>query len=236
MLFNPYGRYDDVKQTKSNRDEYVENEKGLIWQGLSDDNTAHVWDFDQYEFNNLAISLDSLRRMHINERGDVALVSRHLTYSLGRDICYGKWGEGSYTSGRPSGGYRCSSSSTNPTCFEPGHWKGTTELFQVHRKVGGKSVQYCQCFVYSGVLTTIGRSLGIPTRTVTTFQSAHDTNADRSISKFYTVDSATGIFQPSAIPDGHGHDSIWSFHVWNEMYFQHKLLADHYSNKMDRIG
>ena len=112
VLFNPYGRYDDVKQTKSNRDEYVENEKGLIWQGLSDDNTAHVWDFDQYEFNNLAISLDSLRRMHINERGDVALVSRHLTYSLGRDICYGKWGEGSYTSGRPSGGYRCSSSTT----------------------------------------------------------------------------------------------------------------------------
>ncbi len=223
IIFNPYGKNDDVKQTKSNRDEYVENEKGLIWQGLSDDNTAHVWDFNQYDFNNLAISLDSLRRMNINERSDVSLVSRHLTYSVGQDICYGKWGEGSYTSGRPNGGYRCSTSNKK-NCFEPGHWQGTTELFDVHRQVNGKSVQYCQCFVYSGVLTTIGRSLGIPTRTVTTFQSAHDTNADRGISKFYTIDDATGVFNPTAIPDGGGHDSIWSFHVWNEMYFKRPML------------
>ena len=56
ILFNSYGKKDDVKQTKSNRDEYVENEKGLIWQGLSDDNTAHVWGFDQFEFDNLRLS------------------------------------------------------------------------------------------------------------------------------------------------------------------------------------
>ena len=34
ILFNSYGKKDDVKQTKSNRDEYIENEQGLIWQGL----------------------------------------------------------------------------------------------------------------------------------------------------------------------------------------------------------
>ena len=88
----------------------------------------------------------------------------------------------------------------------------------------GEAQKRKQCFVYSGVLTTIGRSLGIPTRTVTTFQSAHDTNADRSISKFYIVDNSTGIFNPTTIPDGYGHDSIWSFHVWNEMYFKRPIL------------
>ena len=196
ILFNSYGTKDDVKQTKSNRDEYVENENGLIWQGLSDDNTAHVWGFDQFEYDNLRVSLDCVRRMTLTERGDAALVSRHLTYAIGQDICYGKWGEGSYTSGKPPGGYKCSVSGTK-TCFEPGYWTGTTELFKVHRQINGKPVQYCQCFVYSGVLTTIGRSLGIPTRTVTTFQSAHDTNADRSISKFYIVDNSTGIFTPT---------------------------------------
>ena len=110
------------------------------------------------------------------------------------------------------------------TCFEPGYWTGTTELFKTHRQINGKPVQYCQCFVYSGVLTTIGRSLGIPTRPVTTFQSAHDTNADRSISKFYTIDNTTGIFAPTNIPNGYGHDSIWSFHVWCDMYFKRPIL------------
>ena len=33
--------------------------------------------------------------MTLTERGDAALVSRHLTYAIGQDICYGKWGEGS---------------------------------------------------------------------------------------------------------------------------------------------
>jgi hypothetical protein len=224
VLFNPYGRKDNIRQSMSNRQEYFLSEKGLIWQGLSDANTAHVWDFQQFDYNNLAISLDSIRRMKTEERGDSALVSRHLSYALGQDICYGKWGEGSYTTGRPGGGYTCS---TNMPCFEPGHWTGTSELFQVHRKVGGDPVQYCQCFVYSGVMTTLGRALGIPTRPVTTFQSAHDTNADRSISKYYTVDTATGIFSPTSIPAGMGHDSIWSFHVWNEMYMRRPFLNEH---------
>lgn len=48
----------------------------------------------------------------------------------------------------------------------------------------GTAVQYCQCFVFSGVLTTIGRSLGLATRSVTNFQSAHDVNSDRGVSKF----------------------------------------------------
>ena len=224
ILFNPYGSHDDVRQSKSNRQEYVVSEKGLIWQGLSDFNTAHVWDFHQFEYSNLVISLDSIRRMKAEERGDAALVSRHLSYALGEDICYGKWGEGSYTSGTPPGGYRCSA---NKRCFEPGHWTGTSELFQIHRDVEGEPVQYCQCFVYSGVMTTLGRALGIPTRPVTTFQSAHDTGNDRAISKFYTVDAVSGIFLPASIPDGMGHDSIWSFHVWNEMYFRRPLLNDH---------
>jgi hypothetical protein len=46
VLANPYksGTKGDVVYTSStNRAEYVENTLGLIWQGLSDDNTAHTW-------------------------------------------------------------------------------------------------------------------------------------------------------------------------------------------------
>eukprot|EP00946_MAST-07B_sp_MAST-7B-sp1_P005337 g5337.t1 len=226
VLFNPYGNHDDVKQSKANRQEYVEGTEGLIWQGLSDDNTAHTWAFDQFKTQQLLVSLDSLRRMPVKERGDAALVSRHLTYALNEDICYGKWGSGSYTTGKPDGGYKCSKSNKARRCYEPGHWTGTAELFAAHVLNNGNRVQYCQCFVYAGVLTTIGRSLGIATRPVTTFQSAHDTTKDRSINKFYDVDSKTGIFTPATaeLPDDSGHDSIWSFHVWNEMYMKRPLL------------
>ena len=120
----------------------------------------------------------------MSDRGDLALVSRHISYAIGADVCYGKWGEGSYTTGKPSGGHRCSTTKTEKgkygKCYEPGHWTGTTELFTLHLEVE-KPVQYCQCFVYAGITTTVGRKLGIPTRPVTTFQSAHDGDINRAI-------------------------------------------------------
>lgn len=227
ILFNPYGKGDAVRQSRSNVAEYVESDEGLIWQGMSDSNTAHTWVFSQLSFPNLAIALDSLRRMDVTDRGDAALVSRHLTYAVGEDICYGKWGEGSYTTGKPVGGYQCSKTKrtkTHNVCREPGHWSGTTELFNLHRSIGGKKVQYCQCFVYAGVLTTVGRSLGISARPVTNFQSAHDTHADRSIAKYYDLNPSDGVMLPTEAPADAGHDSIWSFHVWTEFFLRRPVL------------
>ena len=126
-----------------------------------------------------------VRRMPLRDRGDAALVTRHLTFSLGEDVCVGKWGDGKYTSGTgPS--YRCSSCSKKKTCgpnlakkcTEPGDWTGTAALFAVYR-ANLKPVQYCQCFVYAGLMTSLGRGLGIPSRPVTNFQSAHDSEQVR---------------------------------------------------------
>ena len=50
--------------------------------------------------------------MPVAQRGDLVAVARHLSYAVGEDLCYGKWGSGSYTTGRPSGGYRCRSVKT----------------------------------------------------------------------------------------------------------------------------
>ena len=234
VLFNPYDSSDSVYTTESNRKEYIENDKGLVWQGLSDNNNGFQWSFNQWEFDNLQIAYDRLFRMPIVDRADPVLVSRHITYSVGADVCYGKWGEGSYTTGRPGGGYTCSNKEsckagtaedvvggwgdlTCNTCTTPDDWRDSTNLFRVHRTVK-KPVQYCQCFVYAAITTTIGRALGIPTRPVTTFQSAHDTDKNRAIEKFYSIDPANGEFVP--LKDAPTADSVWSFHVWNEMYFK----------------
>ena len=64
---------------------------------------------------------------------------------------------------------------------------------------------------YAAIMTTLGRALGLPTRPISTFQSAHDTDQNRAIDKFYT---------PEWVPiDGKTGDSVWSFHVWAEAFF-----------------
>ena len=110
VLVNPYHASDLAHTSSSNLKEYVEGESGLVWQGLSDNNNGFGWDYDQFKYENLQVATDRLFRLHVADRGDLVTVSRHLTYSIGEDVCYGKWGGGSYTSGRPSGGYTCNNS------------------------------------------------------------------------------------------------------------------------------
>lgn len=94
VLLNPYSSKDPSYISSKDRAEYVEAGKGLIWQGLSDNNEAHLFTYRQNEWATLEVALRSLRRMPVATRGDMVLVARHLTYAIGADVCYGKWGDG----------------------------------------------------------------------------------------------------------------------------------------------
>jgi len=199
------------------RKEYVENEQGLVWKGSAQNYFAAQWNYAQFHFPNLELAMYLLRRLTYAHRSDLVLVSRQISFAVGRDICYGRWSE-PYTYGRPSGGYYCSQSSRK-FCNDPSTWTGTTQLFDLFRDVLKYlyPVQFCQCFVYAAVTTTVGRALGIATRPVTNYESAHDTDYNRAIDSYFLNND--GYYDPT---DGPSHDSVWNFHVWNDMFFKRR--------------
>jgi hypothetical protein len=242
VLFNPWSKADSTYMyARSNKKrgealgEYVMGERTLIWQGLSDNLDAFQWSVDQFAGSSLLLSIGMLDALDFKHRGNAARISRHLSWYVGDSVCYGKWGEGDYTTGQAPAGYKCAEPKWvekypehlySTRCSDPTAWRGTRELLEQYHSLKTKglpsSVQYCQCFVFAGVMNTIGRALGIPTRIVSNFQSAHDVNNDRAITKFYTMDDEGYLNsvedddeKPSEIAGGD--DSVWSFHVWNEM-------------------
>ena len=90
---------------------------------------------------------------------------------------------------------------------------------------GGRPVKYGQCWVFSAVVATskitmhqilVCRAIGLPCRSVSNFVSGHDTNQSLTIDKFYAKNGKRmeGLRRPAI---GHN-DSIWNFHVWDEVF------------------
>ena len=66
-------------------------------------------------------------------------------------------------------------------------------------------------------LRSVCRALGIPARSVTNFASAHDTQGRLTIDTFVGSDGK--------IMEELNSDSIWNFHVWNEVWMERPDLA-----------
>lgn len=73
-----------------------------------------------------------------------------------------------------------------------------------------KPVKYAQCWNFAGALCTITRCVGIPSRIITNYSSAHDTQASLTVD--YFVDDDGKIMEEM------NSDSIWNYHVWNEVF------------------
>uniref|UniRef100_A0A4W3IZ93 Protein-glutamine gamma-glutamyltransferase 2 n=1 Tax=Callorhinchus milii TaxID=7868 RepID=A0A4W3IZ93_CALMI len=130
-----------------------------------------------------------------SQRNDPVYISRVVSSMVNSNdengVVQGRW-DGNYSSG-----------------VSPTRWNGSIKILRQWIQSGFRPVRYGQCWVFAAVACTVLRCLGIPSRVITNFSSAHDTDENMGIDAYF---DENGTKLPSST------DSIWNFHVWVESW------------------
>ncbi|KAJ7377341.1 hypothetical protein OS493_029700 [Desmophyllum pertusum] len=201
VLFNAWCSEDAVfMENDAHRNEYVMEDFGYIWKGVSGQEEKRPWTFGQFEDVTLNCALWLL------DKAELSCIARTSPIQVVRTIsamANSNDKDGGVLSGRWSNSFP---EGTTP----PLAWTGSTAILEQFWRTK-KTVRYGQCWVFSGVVTALSRALGIPTRSVTNFDSAHDSDGSM------TIDSH---FDEEGDLINHMNDSVWNYHVWNESWFK----------------
>ncbi|WAR13577.1 TGM1-like protein, partial [Mya arenaria] len=210
ILFNPWCR-DDIVYMQDERllAEYILNEAGHMYMGSYTKIRAKPWVFGQFSGDVLDCALLLLEKCLIpdDDLGDPVTIVRRLSAIINSNddngVVKGNWSS-SYEGG-----------------VSPVAWTGSGAIldryFHTHRPV-----KYGQCWVYSGVLTSVCRALGIPTRSVSNFNSAHDQDGNITIDYHYNSQGER------LHGENFNRDSVWNFHVWNDVWMARADLPTGY--------
>ncbi|KAM8945856.1 protein-glutamine gamma-glutamyltransferase E-like [Pelodytes ibericus] len=215
LIFNPWVQEDDVFLAEENeRQEYVLNEYGVIFVGSEYELMSRDWEYNQFDKDVLKICFSILDRSmnhqkdavsDVSQRNDPLYVCRALNATVNskdeNGVLVENW----------SGDYS--------DAVSPVSWNGSVPILKQWYFQDFTPVKYGQCWVYGGVLCTVLRCLGIPTRIITNFNSAQDRNKNLFIDLFYNSYARS---QETA------QDLMWNFHVWNEAWFKRKDLGSAY--------
>ncbi|XP_057700836.1 protein-glutamine gamma-glutamyltransferase E [Corythoichthys intestinalis] len=206
LLFNPWFSGDAVFMSdEQERREYVLNEHGVIFRGSSDYISPLTWDYGHFEDDMVDICLHILDNnvkykkdpgSDLAARCDPAYVGRVVSAMVNNfddsGVLMGNWSD-SYAGG-----------------YSPSHWSGSHDILSKWKK-SGSPVKYGQCWVFAGVMCSVMRLLGVPTRVITNFASAHDTDANLTIDVYHADEGAE---------HRDSDDSIWNYHVWVESWMK----------------
>ncbi|XP_050728969.1 hemocyte protein-glutamine gamma-glutamyltransferase-like [Eriocheir sinensis] len=213
ILFNPWSRDDAVfMEDEAKREEYVMNDQGKVYVGAYRRSRGRPWAFGQFDDVVLpvAVYLLEISRVADPERGNPVKVVRGVSAGVNSSddegVLEGRW-DGEYSDG-----------------VAPYQWSGSVRILEQYVTSGYRPVKYGQCWVFSALVTTVCRALGIPCRSVTNFVSAHDTNSSLTIDKFFDKQGE----EIEGGPDGENWDSIWNFHVWNDVWMTRNDLPPGY--------
>ncbi|KAM6288748.1 protein-glutamine gamma-glutamyltransferase K [Aegotheles albertisi] len=208
LLFNPWCPEDTVYMEDTKElNEYVLNESGRIFYGTEEQIAERAWNYGQFDAGVLDACLYILDRrgMPHSARGDPVMVSRVVSAMVNslddNGVLVGNW-TGDYAQG------------TNPSA-----WAGSVDILRAYHGAGAP-VRYGQCWVFAGVMTTVLRCLGLPTRTVTNYNSAHDTDVSLT-TDIYFDENMKPLERLNT-------DSVWNFHVWNDCWMKRPDLPDGY--------
>ncbi|XP_026205878.1 transglutaminase 5, like isoform X2 [Anabas testudineus] len=212
LLCNPWCPEDAVYiPFEDQREEYVQNDSGLLFMGTHMNPVSRPWSFDLYEPDVLETCLNLLqispqhqknRRVDYLNRNNPVYISRVVSAMINceddRGVLKGNW------------------SSDFKQGVNPSMWTGSGDILKQWAQTGYSPVKYGQCWVFAAVMCTVMRVLGIPCRVVTNFNSAHDTNNNLLIEEYYTE---TGQKLNNS------KDSIWNFHIWVECWMSRRDLG-----------
>ncbi|XP_054672999.1 protein-glutamine gamma-glutamyltransferase 4 [Grus americana] len=200
LLFNPWCEDDVVfLADDAQRKEYVLNDTGIIYVGSAYNIYNRPWNFGQFEEFILDACMYLLDKsdLKLSNRRDPVFVSRAMSALVNANddngVLLGNW-SGKYSNGT-----------------SPMDWIGSVSILQKYYKTK-KPVSYGQCWVFAGVLTTVMRCLGIPSRCVSNFNSAHDTEENLRVD-VYLNEFGEKLNWMSL-------DSVWNFHVWNDVWMR----------------
>ncbi|NXF06094.1 TGM4 glutamyltransferase, partial [Smithornis capensis] len=206
LLFNPWCKDDVVfMEDEAQKKEYVLNDTGYIYCGTPSNIYGRPWNFGQFEDFMLDACMDLLdkSKLSLANRRDPAYVSRAMSALVNANddsgVLMGNW-SGNYRGGTP-----------------PTDWIGSVTILQNYFKTK-KPVCYGQCWVFAGVLNTVMRCLGVPSRCVSNFNSAHDTEDNLRVD-VYLNEKGEKLNSMSL-------DSVWNFHVWNDVWMKRTDLPD----------
>ncbi|XP_019395102.1 PREDICTED: protein-glutamine gamma-glutamyltransferase E-like isoform X2 [Crocodylus porosus] len=215
LLFNPWSKEDEVfMPDPAERNEYVLEEFGVLFVGGASYIHSFGWNYGQFQKDILDICLSILDRSlgyrrdaatDVSRRNDPKYVGRVLTAMVNslddNGVLMGNW-SGDYSGGK-----------------SPNSWSGSVAILVNWKQSGYRPVKFGQCWVFAAVLATVLRCLGIPSRAISNFNSAHDVDENLIVDEYYDSDGN---------PVKKGLDSVWNFHVWNEGWFTRSDLGSSY--------
>nr|XP_060627573.1 protein-glutamine gamma-glutamyltransferase 2-like [Anolis sagrei ordinatus] len=215
LLFNPWCIGDTVyMESEEARIEYVLTQHGQIFMGDEDYMYSIPWMFGQFEKGIVAICLQMLdTSLNFLRDQDKDCSLRNSPIYVSRVVCAmvncnddqgilsGRW-DNCYVGG-----------------VHPNTWSGSVNILQRWQKSGCQPVHYGQCWVFAAVACTVLRCLGIPTRVVTNYKSAHDANGNLIVEHFL---DENGDLLPGL------QESCWNFHCWVESWMGRPDLPEGY--------
>ena len=208
ILFNPFCEKDQVyMENLKEQEEYVMTDTGLVFGAASWKLKPEGWGwiFGQFDSQVLYCCLHLLDKSSLStaSKSSAVLISRAMSAMVNAQdddgVLVGNW-SGDYSDG-----------------IDPSEWGSSVDILLKYYKTK-KPVRYGQCWVFSGVLVTVLRALGIPCRSVTNYRSAHDTELNMAID----------IFHDKNGDKIESDDSVWNFHLWNEIWTKRPDLPTGY--------